>query len=104
MLLLFAAILALIFLPWPWSSAAVFGAAAVEVAIMTLGARYNRRQPPSVGVEALIGRTAMAITPLTPKGQVKIDGEIWQGRATRSVLAGEMVRVCGVYGLTLEVD
>ena len=41
---------------------------------------------------------------LVPRGQVKINGEIWEARATRNARAGETVRVTRVDGLMLEVE
>jgi membrane-bound serine protease (ClpP class) len=104
MLLLVVLILALIFLPWPWSFAVILLAAVLEVALWVFGIRYSKRRRAKVGVQTMIGRSGEALTALMPGGQVKIDGEIWQARAHANVQAGEPVRVTGVDRLTLEVE
>jgi membrane protein implicated in regulation of membrane protease activity len=35
---------------------------------------------------------------------VKLNGEIWQGRAESTIRAGACVRVKAIHGLTLEVE
>jgi membrane-bound serine protease (ClpP class) len=103
-LLIIAIVLALIFLPWPWSLSVIIAVAIFELSLMTFGIRYTRRRRATVGVQTLVGTTAEVITPLTPKGQVRLNGEIWEAHATRSHAQGETVRVLAVNGLTLEVD
>jgi membrane-bound serine protease (ClpP class) len=78
MLVILALDLMLIFLPW--------------------------RRRARVGVETLIGTSAMVITPLVPDGQVKVNGEIWQAHSQREVRVGEAVLIRAVNGLTLEVE
>jgi len=78
MLVILALVLMLIFLPW--------------------------RRRARVGVETLIGTSAMVITPLVPDGQVKVNGEIWQAHSQREVRVGEAVLIRAVNGLTLEVE
>ena len=56
------------------------------------------------GVESLIGATGKAITPLTPEGSVRIDGETWRASSVDSnINIGEEVVVTGCQGLTLVV-
>lgn len=104
MLLILAIVLALIFLPWPWSLAVIVAVAIFELSLMTFGIRYTRRRRAAVGVETLVGETAEAITALTPNGQVRLNGEIWEAHSSRVHASGETVRVRAVNGLTLEVD
>ena len=52
----------------------------------------------------MIGAVGEAITSLSPNGQVKVDGEIWQAHAPTEIRAGDPVRITGVNGLTLEVE
>ena len=106
MIFVLTLILALLFLPWPWNLVVISCAAAFEVALATAGIRYTRRRRSAVGVHTLIGAEAEVITPLTPIGQVRIDGEIWQARAEAEAEArvGETVRICGIDGLTLDVE
>jgi membrane-bound serine protease (ClpP class) len=63
-----------------------------------------RRTPVSSGVEALVGRTGVAVTDLSPAGRVSVDGEIWSAVAEDDTIrAGEEVLVATVQGVTLRV-
>jgi membrane-bound serine protease (ClpP class) len=48
-----------------------------------------------LGVDALVGRSAKAMEPLTPDGHVLVEGEIWQAVATEPVAAGVLLQVVG---------
>jgi membrane-bound serine protease (ClpP class) len=65
-----------------------------------------RHQPaPPTGTAALVGRTAVVREALHPRGQVFIEGALWQADAgTGSVEAGRTVIVRGVDGLLLLVE
>jgi membrane-bound serine protease (ClpP class) len=104
MLLVLVLILALLFLPLPWSVLVIALAALLEVCLWFFGVRYSRRRRAQVGVQTMIGATGEAITALTPDGQVKVDGEIWEAHAAAGVRAGDPVTVTAVHGLTLEVE
>jgi membrane-bound serine protease (ClpP class) len=65
---------------------------------------WSQRRKASVGVEALVGRRAVAVARLEPSGQVKLDGELWQAQSTRPVERGQEVVVQEVDGLTLRVS
>lgn len=104
MVLILTFILALFFLPWPWSAAAIVIAAAWEVSGALLSIRYSRRGRARVGVETLVGTTASVITPLMPDGQVRVNGEIWRAYSEHDASVGETVLIRAVNGLTLEVE
>ncbi|HUK44921.1 MAG TPA: NfeD family protein [Gaiellaceae bacterium] len=104
MILIVVLILALIFLPWPWSLAVIALAAVLELSLWFFGVRYSRRRRAQVGVQTMIGTLGEAVTALAPRGQVKVDGEIWEAEAAGSARAGDTVRVTGVHGLTLDVE
>ena len=70
----------------------VFGAA--------IRARRGRRHS---GASALLGRHAVALERLDPRGRVRLDGELWNAEAQGSVEVGADVIVTGVQGLTLQV-
>lgn len=62
---------------------------------------------PVVGAEAIIGKTGIANTDLTPGGEVIVDGIIWEaslGGGKSTVQKGDAVRVVSRNGLTLEVE
>jgi membrane-bound serine protease (ClpP class) len=69
---------------------------------LTAGVRALSRRP-QLGAEALVGATGTAYGPLTPEGQIKLQGEIWRAMADRPTPDGAAVRVVGVEGLTLRV-
>ena len=54
--------------------------------------------------QTLVGTLGEASTALVPRGQVKINGEIWEARASQNARAGDTVRVTHVNGLLLEVE
>jgi membrane-bound serine protease (ClpP class) len=64
-----------------------------------------QRQPPSTGVETLIGQEAQVRSPIAPDmpGQVAVHGELWQARSEEPIEAGAAVRITAVNGLTLTV-
>ncbi len=56
------------------------------------------------GEEAMIGKTAVALTDLTPKGEVRVEGEIWRAQSTSgTILKGEQVKVEALNGLVVFV-
>jgi membrane-bound serine protease (ClpP class) len=63
----------------------------------------SRRNRPHLGASALLGRRALALERLDPRGRVRLDGELWNAEAQESVDAGAEVVVTGVEGLTLRV-
>lgn len=104
MLLLGAILLAVFVLPEPWNYLAVIGAAVVESLEAWLFVWWTRRRRPTVGAEALVGRTAEVVEPLRPAGRVRLDGELWNARCDGGADAGASVRVARVDGLTLVVE
>ncbi len=104
MLTIVAVVLALTVLPSPWGVVAVAGAAAVDVVEIGFFARWSKRRRATVGAETLVGRTAVVVRPLVPRGQVKLDGEVWEARAQDDVPPGVEVTVTAVDGLVLEVE
>lgn len=63
----------------------------------------SRRSRPHLGASAMLGRRAVALERLDPRGRVRLDGELWNAEAQASVEAGAEVEVTGVEGLTLRV-
>jgi len=66
------------------------------------------REKPVTGVESMIGKTGIAMTDLTPKGDVSVDGIIWEaqvsGPVTNKIEKGSNVKILRVTGLVLEVE
>jgi membrane protein implicated in regulation of membrane protease activity len=99
-----AIVLALTVLPSPWGALAVGLAAAVDVGETAVFVRWSRRRRAVVGVETLVGRTAVVVRPPAPRGQVKLDGEVWEARGPDDLAPGSEVVVTRVDGLVLEVE
>ena len=71
---------------------------------MAIGLARMRKMRSETGAEALVGRMAIARTPLTPDGTVFIQGERWQAELEDgSAAEGEEVRVVSAHGLRLRV-
>ena len=104
MLTIIANALALTVLPAPWGWNAVVAVAAIGVAGTAFFVRWSKRRRATVGAETLVGRTAVVVRALAPQGQVKLDGEVWQARASVDLLPGDEVVVTAIDGLLLEVE
>jgi membrane-bound serine protease (ClpP class) len=77
-----------------------FGGITLFLAIIAMRAR---RLKVRTGLDALTDQVAKTLTPLTPTGQVLIDGAIWEASSDVEVPTGSQVRVTGHNGLTLLV-
>jgi membrane-bound serine protease (ClpP class) len=104
MLTIIAVVLALTVLPSPWGVVAIVVAAAIDVGETVFFVRWSKRRRATVGAETLVGRRAVVVRPLTPRGQVKLDGEVWEARSSVEVLPGAEVVVTALDGLVLEVE
>jgi membrane-bound serine protease (ClpP class) len=62
-----------------------------------------RNMKSQLGVDALVGRTAKAMEPLTPEGHVLVEGEIWSAVASEPVDAGAQLLVAGHENYLLRV-
>jgi membrane-bound serine protease (ClpP class) len=72
--------------------------------LLVLGAALRaRRSPRHSGAASLLGRRALALEPLAPRGRVRLDAEVWNAEAPRAIDVGAEVIVTGVEGLTLRV-
>jgi len=62
------------------------------------------RLPPKSGAQRLVGRRGIALTDLSPGGQVRVELEDWSAVAIGdSIQAGEPVQVVGISGVRLQV-
>jgi membrane-bound serine protease (ClpP class) len=103
-LTILAVVLALTVLPSPWGVVAVVVAFAIDAGETVFFVRWSKRRRATVGVETLVGRSAVVIRPLTPQGQVKLDGELWEARGPDDLAPGQDVVVTGIDGLVLVVE
>ena len=64
-----------------------------------------RRRRKLTGSEAMMEKTGIAITDLTPKGEVRVQGEIWRAESpSGNILKGEQVTVKALKGLVVIVE
>ncbi|MGQ9618465.1 MAG: NfeD family protein [Candidatus Aminicenantia bacterium] len=56
------------------------------------------------GTEGLLGMEGEAITDISPRGKVFIEGEIWEAHSSQTIPKGARVKVVKVSGLKLEVE
>jgi membrane-bound serine protease (ClpP class) len=103
MLLVLALLLAVFALDSPWSWIAVGAGAAIELGEAWFWWWFSHRRAPSVGVQTLVGRTALVTAPCRPYGQVRVAGELWRARCDAGADAGAEVVVTAVDGLELAV-
>jgi len=84
----------------------VFATTAVTVAffLVVIGfAIRGRRGPRATGKVALLGRRALVVERLSPRGRVRLDAEVWNAEAAAAIEVGAEVIVTGIEGLTLRV-
>ena len=84
----------------------VFTVTGITVAffLLVLGAAVRaRRGPRHSGAEAMLGRRVLVIEALSPRGRVRLDGELWNAEAAETLEVGAEGEVTGVEGLTLRV-
>jgi membrane-bound serine protease (ClpP class) len=74
--------------------------------VFVLGAAVRSRKYPVVtGMTTLVGTTGIAVTDLSPSGQVQVKSELWSAIAREGIIQkGEMVEVVQVEGLRLFVS
>jgi membrane protein implicated in regulation of membrane protease activity len=104
MLLLGAILLAIFVLPSPWGIVAVVSGGLLDVGESLVLLKWSRRRRAVTGAEALVGQTAVVVTPCRPLGQVRIAGELWAARSESGADPGDEVVVRAVRGLTLILD
>jgi membrane-bound serine protease (ClpP class) len=74
------------------------------LAVVVQAALEARRQPPMIDVDLLYGEEGVAITPLDPRGEVRVGHERWSAEAVGgAIAAGRHIRVVGRSGLKLMV-
>jgi membrane-bound serine protease (ClpP class) len=88
-----------------WGTAVSTGLAfgLITAVLLRLAVRA-RRSKVRLGGEAMIGQIGVVMEPLTPAGQILVNGEIWQAESATPADKGEKVRVQGLRDLTLLVE
>src|SRR4051812_48189553 len=100
MLLLGGILLAVFVVPWPWGVVTVAAGGLLDIGESFAFVKWSRRRRSTVGVETLVGQTAVVAT----RTQVRVAGELWAARSDEPLRAGEEVEATAVDGLTLEVS
>ena len=104
MLTVVAILLAVFVLPAPWNVIAVVAGVSVDVLETAALWWWSRRRKAAVGVETLVGRCGVVVSTVSPSsGQVKLDGELWEARASIELPVGADVVVRSVDRLLLDV-
>ena len=78
-----------------------FGLITIFLVRIALLARRNKT---ILGVDTMIGQTAVASDAINPHGQIFIHGELWQAESTSPIKQGDSVRVIARKGLLLFVE
>ena len=102
MSLVIALLVSTLFFEWPWHLAVIIPAAGLEVFELMLWLRW-RKVRSITGKDNLIGAKGRTITACDPKGQARIQGQIWNVSAPQRVEAGTDVIVSAAEGLELVV-
>jgi len=77
--------------------------AALAICIYRLGSRALKKKPVA-GLETMVGSRGRVISPLAPKGTIRISGELWAATSlNKRINAGEEVIVVGQDRLKLIV-
>jgi membrane-bound serine protease (ClpP class) len=83
------------------STGLAFGLITVFLLRLALRARRSKVR---MGGDAMIGLIAVVTQPLSPSGQVMVNGELWQAESATPAALGDQVRVRGLRDLTLLVE
>lgn len=73
------------------------------IGIIAWTAVKSNRGRPVTGVEGMIGSIGIAKTDLNPRGQITVQGEIWEAVSQTPIRQGEAAEVISVEGLTVKV-
>ena len=82
-----------------------FAVLSVLIFVFVIGmAMKARRKKVVSGLEELLGGEATVINDFDQQGTVSIHSEHWQARSNTPLNSGQLVKVTGIKGLTLEVE
>jgi membrane-bound serine protease (ClpP class) len=103
-MLIIAGFVVLFLAPDPWNLIVALVLFVLGVGELFLWNTTVRGRHKVVGAQTLIGKTAEVRVACMPRGQVFVDGELWEADCAQGAAVGTLVRVRGVDGLTLEVE
>ena len=94
--------------PWVEMLGIVIKGLAVGIVIVLLilvaVVRGTKKKPIKVGKEELIGAEGVVVKTISPKGLVKLRGELWTASSSEKIKPGEKVVVKDIRGLELIVE
>ena len=102
-MLIIIAIVLLFVLPDPWNVVVFVAGVALGIGELFVWASTVRGRRKVVGAQAMIGRTAVVVSPLRPTGRVRVDAETWEARSEQNAGVGDVVEIIGLRGLQLLV-
>ncbi|RMG61660.1 MAG: nodulation protein NfeD [Calditrichaeota bacterium] len=89
---------------WKLIAAASVTTALFFIFAVGMGIRAQRKKP-ATGREGLVGLVGEALETFQKgRGQVLVEGEIWQAYSDNSVRKGDKIRVVAMEGLTLKIE
>jgi membrane-bound serine protease (ClpP class) len=103
-MLIIVAFVVLFLAPHPWNLILALVFFVLAVPELFLWNRTVRGRQKVVGAQTLIGKTAEVRVACMPRGQVFVDGELWEADCAAGAAVGTRVRVLRVNGLMLEVE
>ncbi len=103
-MLIIAGFVVLLLAPHPWNLIVALVLFVLAIPELLLWNRTVKGRRKVVGAQTLIGKTAEVRVACMPRGQVFVDGELWEADCAEGAAVGARVRVRAVKGLTLEVE
>jgi len=103
-MLIIAGFVVLFLAPHPWNLIVALVLFVLGIGELFLWNTTVRGKRKVVGPQTLIGKTAEVRVACTPRGQVFVDGELWEANCAEGAAVGTRVRVRSVDGLMLEVE
>ncbi len=90
-------------IPWWGTTLMCLGFAAYAILTFRIGSRILKKKPVP-GFTDLIGMSGRAVEPLSPRGMVRINSELWEAKAESGAIpAGGEVEVVSQEGMKLVV-
>jgi len=102
--LIIVAFLLLLLLPAPWNIVGFLVVIPLWILELLAWNRSMKGRRKAVGAQTLLGREAVVMTACRPRGQVRIDGEIWEARCDAGAGEGDTVRIVDRDNLALIVE
>lgn len=90
--------------PHPWNLIVALVCFVLAIPELLLWNRTVKGKQKVVGPQTLVGKIAEVRVACTPRGQVFVDGALWEAHCAEGAAAGTRVVVRRVDGLTLEVE